>query len=256
MKTFLAILIIGMIAVSLVSCSNDAKEVTMATKDFDLKSFTKIDVGGAFEVEITRGDAFKVSVSADDFPHIRVEKSDDTLIIRRQGIEWFAPFHSRPTATVTLPFLTDLNISGASQVKFQNFQSDADLKLTLSGASHVEAVSISAGGLELKVTGASSLTGDIKATKDAKLEASGASRIELTGTAANTVIKVNGASKAELSQFPAQNADLEISGASNASINLNGRLDADISGASNLLWSGNPVMGDIQTSGASSLRRK
>jgi uncharacterized protein (UPF0303 family) len=240
----------------LIGCNNNNnKEVIMATKDFDLKEFTKIEVGGAFEIDITRSDSFGVSVTADDFPHIRVEEVDDTLIIRRQGIEWFAPFHNRPKATVTLPVLTDLIISGASQGKFENFQSDAGLTVILSGASHVEAGNITVGELEVKVTGASSFIGDIKAIKDAKLEATGASRIELTGTGANAVVKVSGASRAELSEFPVQNASLDISGASNALININGKLDAKVSGASNLLWSGSPIMGDIQTSGASSLRR-
>jgi hypothetical protein len=256
MKKSLATLVMGITVISLVGCTNNAKEVTMATKDYDLEGFTKIEVGGAFEMEITRGDSFKVSVTADDFPHVRVEKVDNTLIIKRQGIEWFAPFHSRPTATVTLPLLTYLDISGASQVNIENFQSDADLVLNLSGASHIKAINIAAGGLDLKVTGASTLTGHIKATKDAKLEASGASRIELTGAAANMVVKITGASKAELGQFPAQNADLEVSGASNASVNLNGKLNANVSGASKLLWAGSPIMGDIQTSGASSLKRK
>jgi hypothetical protein len=256
MKAFLAILMTVIVVALLAGCNNNAKEVTMVTKDFDLKGFTKIEVGGAFEVEITRSDSFKVSVAADDFPHIRVEKIDDTLVIRRQGIEWFAPFHSRPRATVTLPALTDLNISGASHGKFENFQSDDNLTATLSGASHIEARNVSVGKVEVKVTGASSLIGDIKASKDAKLEATGASRIELTGTGANAIMKITGASGAELSEFPVQNANLEISGASNAAINLNGRLDANVSGASKLLWAGSPIMGNIQTSGASSLQRK
>jgi hypothetical protein len=228
----------------------------METKDFELKDFTRIELDGAFEAEVTRSDSFRVSITADDFPHIRVEKRDHTLVIRRQGIEWFAPFHGRPRAMVTLPALKGLDISGASRGKFENFQSDDSLTVNLSGASHGEALNISAVKIDVKVTGASSLTGNIKAKKDAKLEASGASRIELAGTGANVVMKVNGASKAELSEFPVQNANLEISGASNASVNLNGRLDANVSGASKLFWSGSPIMGDIQTSGASNLRRK
>jgi hypothetical protein len=256
MKAVLAILMGATVLGLLGGCNTNSKEVVMATKDFDLKGFAKIEVGGAFEVDIVRSDSFKVSVTADDFPHIRVEKVGDTLVIRRQGVEWFAPFHNRPKATVTLPELSDLNISGASQGKFENFQSDADLTVILSGASHIEVGNISAGKIELKVTGASSLIGDIKAVKDAKFEATGASRIELTGTACNAIARVSGASKVELSKFSVQNANLEVSGASNAVINLNGRLDANISGASSLLWSGTPIMGDIQTSGASNLRRK
>jgi hypothetical protein len=237
-------------------CSNNGKGVNMAAKEFDLNGFNKIDIGGAFEFEITQADTFKVSVLSDDFLHIRVEKQNDTLVIRRQGIEWFAPFHSQPGIRVALPALTEVNISGASHGKIENFQSDNDLTIKLSGASHAESRNISAGKLSVKVTGASGLTGDVKAARDARFESSGASRIELSGTGTNAAIDVSGASKAELGKFPIQNADLEISGASNVTISVNGKLDANISGASNLVWSGTPIMGDIQTSGASSLRRK
>jgi hypothetical protein len=260
MKAFLAILIAIMTTALLAGCAtNNAtedKEVIMTTKNFDLKNYNRIEVGGAFEVDIARGDSFHVTVTADDFPHVRVETLNDTLIIRRQGIEWFAPFHGRPKATVTLPILTDLDISGASHGKLRDFQSGENLTITLSGASHLEAVNISAGDINVRASGASSLTGEIKTTQDAKFEASGASRIELTGTGANVVMKINGASKAELGDFPVQNANLDVSGASHALVNLNGRLDANVSGASKLFWSGTPIMGDIQSSGASNLRHK
>ena len=90
MKAFLAILIAIMTTALLAGCATDNatdnKEVIMTTKNFDLKDFTRIEVGGAFEVDIARGDSFHVTVTADDFPHVRVETLNDTLIIRRQGI--------------------------------------------------------------------------------------------------------------------------------------------------------------------------
>ena len=228
----------------------------MGTQNYDLKGFNKVEVGGAFEVEIIKSDSFNITVAADDLAHVRVEKTGDTLVIKRQGIEWFIPFHRQPKATVSLPVLTGLNISGASHGKIEGFQSDTDLFVTLSGASHVEAQNIAAGKLDIKVSGASTLSGEIKAKNDANIEATGASKINLTGIGAKAVVVVSGASTAELSAFPIQSANLKVSGASNAFVNTNGRLDANISGASNLLWSGSPVMGDIQTSGASTLRRK
>ena len=246
------ILILGL----LTGCTTKIKEEKMGTKEYNLKDFTKIEVGGAFEVEIEQSDTFKVSVTAGDFPYVRVEKSGDTLVIKRQGIEWFAPFNGRPSAKVALPVLTGLDISGASHGNFENFQSDNELSITLSGASHVEAHGISAFNVDIKVSGASTLNGDIKAKKDVKLEVTGASKIDLAGAGNNAEMMVNGASKAELNGFPVQNAQLKISGASQVLINLNGKLDANVSGASTLLWSGSPIMGNIQTSGAATLRAK
>jgi len=52
------------------------------------------------------------------------------------------------------------------------------------------------------------------------------------------------------------NADVSLSGGSRATINLDGRLDADLSGGSNLLYIGDPTMGDINTSGGSTVGKK
>jgi hypothetical protein len=232
------------------------RRALMNTRDFNLVDFNEIELDGAVEAEITRSDVFKVNVVADDLSHIKVEKVNNRLVVRRQGIEWFAPFHSRPRAEVTLPSLTYLYISGASRGKIENFQSQDNLNINLSGASQLEVQNISTGQTEIKVSGASSLCGEIKTTKDTKIEASGASKIELTGKGIGLQTKTTGASKVELSKFEAQTANVEVSGASTISINLNGKLNANISGASNLFWTGSPVMGDIQTSGASNLHHR
>jgi hypothetical protein len=51
-------------------------------------------------------------------------------------------------------------------------------------------------------------------------------------------------------------ADARVSGASNAGVCIDGKLDADISGASRLTYSGQVTMGKLQVTGASSLKQK
>jgi ribosomal protein L31 len=53
-----------------------------------------------------------------------------------------------------------------------------------------------------------------------------------------------------------QDAHAEISGASNATVNASGTLSAEVSGASHLYYTGSPTLGDIETSGASSVNKK
>ena len=60
----------------------------------------------------------------------------------------------------------------------------------------------------------------------------------------------------DLSNFPANNANVNLSGASSATIKLDGRLDADISGASHLYYIGEPTMGNIVTSGGSTVSKQ
>jgi hypothetical protein len=134
-----------------------------------------------------------------------------------------------------MPQLGGLTVSGASHGTVSNFSS-------------TEAVSIA-------ISGASRVTGDITAG-DIGFDVSGASTIELEGSADNMVAVVSGASRFNLGDFTVNNANVNISGASTGTINLDGRLDANVSGASTLLYIGDPVMGTINVSGASKLSKK
>jgi len=68
-------------------------------------------------------------------------------------------------------------------------------------------------------------------------------------------IEASGSSKARLADFPVRNITVNLSGASNATINASGMLDGNLSGASELAYTGDPTLGTIETSGASRISR-
>jgi hypothetical protein len=51
-------------------------------------------------------------------------------------------------------------------------------------------------------------------------------------------------------------ANIELSGASHASLEINGKLDVSLSGASSLGYGGNPTLGRLDVTGASSIKQK
>lgn len=227
------------------------QEIT--TKQFEYDGFNKIDVNSAFEVEISQGNTYSINITAGDFSRIKLDKIGDTLQVSRKGTDWFAPSHQTPVAYITLPNLDTISLSGATKVTVSNFHSNEDLTLRVSEASHLETIDVSAASLFLEVSGASRLKGDLKAMGGADLVVSGSSIVELIGMAADVSAKVSGSSRCDLINFPVCNAEINVSGASNGWTNLNGRLDANVSGASNLTWRGNTTLGDIRTSGGSYL---
>ena len=115
---------------------------------------------------------------------------------------------------------------------------------------------MAASDIEFELSGASRVRGDITAGGDARLNLSGASSVQLQGSASDLVIDASGASRVELDNFPVDNVDVKLSGASGATVNLDGRLDANLSGASKLSYIGEPTMGDVRTSGGSSVSKK
>ncbi len=227
----------------------------LETQELDYSGFTKVNVGYAFQVEITRADSFSVSITLDDnlFQYLEVEKSGSTVHISLKTNRTYLRTTQR--ATITMPDLRGLELSGASRGDVSGFTSTDSLRFEVSGASSVSINNMEAGDTQFNISGASKASGNIKIA-DGDFDVSGASTVELEGTADDVTIAASGASSANLEDFPVVNATLDVSGASNATINASGRLDANISGASTLYYIGNPTLGDINVSGASKVSQK
>ena len=78
---------------------------------------------------------------------------------------------------------------------------------------------------------------------------SGGSRLTMTGQAANLTAICSGGSILFFSDFNVNNANLDLSGVSIGHINLDGRLDANVSGGAKLYYEGNATLGNVNTSG-------
>ncbi|MFC1871615.1 GIN domain-containing protein [Chloroflexota bacterium] len=230
------------------------------TRQYDFTEFTHVDIGSAFEYEIQQADTYSISITADSnlFDDIRVTKVGQTLDI---GIEFpgvtvtiwnVAP---RFQAVITMPQFQGLDSSGATHGTVTGFRSEQNLDVTVSGASTVELEDIAAGDTAFDISGASEITGHI-VVKDLELEVSGASTVQLKGSANSLATDGSGASHLKLADLKVGNAEVILSGASDATINLTGRLDADLSGASKLEYIGEPTLGIMDATGASIVKKK
>ncbi|GAI07881.1 unnamed protein product, partial [marine sediment metagenome] len=70
------------------------------------------------------------------------------------------------------------------------------------------------------------------------------------------ILKASGASKVTLDDFPVDDANVHLSGASEATLNVKGRLDCAVTAASRLYFQGNPTMGNISVTGASTIKHE
>ena len=86
------------------------------------------------------------------------------------------------------------------------------------------------------------------------LEVSGASEIDFIGSARKLKIDGSGASEIDFSDFKVWVAEIEMSGASELDLNVQNSLSVDLSGASEVKYYGNPKMKHISTSGASEIK--
>ncbi len=240
------LLVIGVLALSMVFVMSSAagggrENITgsgrIVSEDFDFRGFTKLDVSHAFRVDVIQAESYSVTVKIDDNlqRHLRVEKRGDMLFI---GLKPHLGLNLRGItmeAVVRMPELSGVEASGASDVRISGFSRQRDLRIECSGAS--------------------SLEGEISAA-DVRLKLSGASNVWLHGEADTIDIEASGASDADLEDFPVTDAVVQLSGASEAYLVLDGTLDIDASGASRLLYEGNPTISGVELSGASSIKRR
>ncbi len=253
----------------------------LTTRDYALSGFTAVDVGSAFTVDITRADAYSVKVTTREslFRDIRVVNSGGTL---RISLNWPSGviIGSRTLeAHITMPDLTGLEISGATRATVTGFQSTERLSARISGASTLDldaqtgdftgdisgasrfTARVKTGRADIELSGASTLrleaeTGDFALDSSGasntagrlnaastNLHLTGASDVQLTGSGGNLRLDGSGASDVRLTGFVLKDADVQLSGGSHADIDLDGTLNATLSGSSLLRYGGHPTLG-------------
>jgi len=187
---------------------------TSKSETRNVRGFTKIDAGGAVNVEIAVQKNFSVVVEADDnlLANIKTEVSGDTLKIYSE--DRISP-KTRVNVLISMPEMEGLDVSGASSGNVANVNADS---------------------LELK--------------------ASGASEIKMDGTAKELNADASGASTINAESLKVENADVEASGASKAIVSATNDLKVDASGASKILYVGEPKNIKQNSSGASSVTKK
>jgi hypothetical protein len=205
------------------------------TRTFDYLGFTRIEAHNGFHIEITESSSYSIEVTTDDnvWKYLDVSKNGDILVIE---FEWNRSYTNViKEAVITMPGIEGIQLSGGSQGEIDGFNSSNDFSAKLSGGSRLE--------------------GDITAD-DTDLSLSGGSKITLSGSGEKLVIDSSGGSRINLEDFPVADADISISGGGFADINMDGILDANLSGGSRVVYSGNLELGDLDLSGGSTISRK
>ena len=185
------------------------------TRLFNVNSFAKVDVSGAFVVRFRKGDTYKVVADgiADDLDDVVVQVSGNKLSVsmdRRGLFDWSN--HKRLGLTITIPkAIEELELTGASKASLTGFERYDKLTLGMSGACRTV------------------FDGDVN---QLDLDLSGASNIVLHGHANQLEADLGGASKLEATEMNIEKASVDAGGASHANFGHVGSLDSETSGAS------------------------
>lgn len=247
------------------------------SQDFTVDgTYTALEVGSAFEVTVSDAvNVVTVTVGENVMPKVVVEVVDNTLkIYLKPAVNFYGG-----EMKAIVPYnahLTSVDLSGASEFHSEYGLYGEKVEVELSGASDfygnidADEVNIDLSGssnfygtvdaekIGMNLSGSSDIEGVVLAT-DLDLTLSGASDATLMGQVANLKIDLAGASDIEKKvvdnryALVCDNCEGSMSGSSNAYIHCDGTIKVNLSGASDLYFTGNAFTGDSTTSGGSNI---
>ncbi len=281
MKRFLTLLAAVLVAAlpALRAADYEPTAASRDSREYQLRGFDGLNIGWTYKVELNCASRYGVTVEAPDFifPYLKVEVRNGILVldtkelprdIRRkiEALSRSGEIH----AIVSMPELTTLSMSGASQLTTQDeFRHRNDhFSMRLSGATNVRGLSVKAveaviecsGAAKFNITGefdrvdlelSGAANGTLAASpKMAELELSGAVKLFWKGNLGKTEIQAAGAVSAEIegavnelkldgsgaakvntAKAPSRNADIRLSGAAKCEIDVRESLNVSLSGA-------------------------
>jgi hypothetical protein len=223
-----------LISLGLTGCSRVGSSLNGSGKIIDqpikIAGFTKVSAKGAFPVVITQADISSVTVSTDDnlINRVIVALDDETLLLSIQAPGSFLPTSLK--IQINMPRIYGLILIDGTEASLSGFKSTYNFSLHMQGASNLDGY-MDAGNLDFSVNEGSS--------------------VNLKGSCLSLDLEASKASQIDLSAFVANSATVRLTDASEATVDVTGRLIANLGGTSKLYYLGRPVLGDISISSGS-----
>lgn len=207
----------------------------ITTKAINLKNFTGIETDGTLEVIISQDSAFGVSVKTDEnlVKYITAKVRGNILHLSTEN-GYSLDATDAIKISVSLSLLKSIEAGGASVITTTNkFLQEDKMVIDLSGASKA--------------------TVQIR-TPEVMLKTNGASTLNISGECRDMKASAKGACTINAFDLKSETSDVKASGTSSVSIFSSIQLTASASGASNIIYKGNPAI-KKDASGASEITK-
>ena len=222
----------------------------LITKQYAFKDFSVIDVHDHFKVEVIQSDHYEIIVTADSniMEYVEVEKKGDRLKVGLR--KHYKGISDNLSVYIVLPHISEVELSGNSQGVLMAKDIQNDLSCELSGNSSLIIKAMISQDLHMELSGSSDISGILK-VNNVYFEVSGSSKINLSGVCNDVIINSTGNSNLELKDLIINNAYVELSEASKGEIQIYGKLNCELSGASSLFYTGTPEILSVELTGSS-----
>jgi hypothetical protein len=190
----------------------------LVTREYAYTGFSELEIG-SLDVDIQQGDTFRVVAKVEEnlFDYLRVTQQGDALSVGLDPNEAYHMISITKRVEITMPTLTKLVVTGASEVTMRDLNSPDALAIIVDGPGSLLASSCSARALSIIATVASSV---------------------------------------DLTDLTVGDVDVEADGSSKVIVSPSGQLDVVARGTSTVFYLGNPTLGKIDTDFPSSVEQK
>ncbi|MCU0340160.1 MAG: DUF2807 domain-containing protein [Spirosomaceae bacterium] len=213
--------------------NNRLNPIDSDTRTFTLRDFDQLEMGNAFDIRVRQSGDFSIKVDGDrrDIDDLEVFVDRNGKLVMRYR-NWRVRRYNM-NVDITMPTLRGVDFSGASRATVSGFGRIRSLDVKLSGASRAN------------------IDGDWETLR---MGISGASNLVLRGQGSVLQGDLSGASRLDGFDFPVNEANIDLSGASTAYVLVDKLLRVEAAGASTVRYRGNP---DVRprTSGGSTIRK-
>ncbi len=203
------------------------------TQEKNLGEFSRIRIGGTVSVLLVKAESCSVKLEgdADDTAKVKTVVENGRLLITSKGT---IKSSDKLKITVSLKELTELELSGATELKTTGEFPVNFLRIQSSGAGDAN--------LELNAN-------------RIHTEVSGAGNLNLSGKAVYLDSKISGAGELKAYQLICDSVNAAVSGSGFAKVNATKWIQANVSGAGNVIYKGEPTDRNVEISGAGSVRQ-
>ena len=185
-----------------------------------LNSFSRLELKIDAEVVLTPGSPQQVRVEAQRniLDVLETDVAGDKLAIGfgRYNVRSHEPIR----VYVTLPALTELEVSGSGKVRTAGSFAARNFRVAVSGSGEAQADVAGVDALQTKVSG----SGEVK----------------LSGSAVRNDVSISGSGRVSAYGLTAQDTHVAITGSGNGYLRVARALDADIAGSGSVYYKGSP----------------
>ncbi|HYC84537.1 MAG TPA: head GIN domain-containing protein [Chryseosolibacter sp.] len=241
--------------------------------------FTKISFRFPGKLYLKQGSPQKVELEGDKkiLEEVETEVQGSKLIIGKEGNDWFDwkwNDGDEITVYVTVPNIEAVSVSGSGDIIGEGRMTAGDLDLAVSGSGSLTLEVDATGEVEADVSGSGDIlikgkcqrfnsdisgSGKVDMTlavkNDVDVSVSGSGKILGSGSADEIRAAISGSGKVLAADLQTNRCEVRISGSGDVEINVKNELDATISGSGSVSYKGNPNKVNSNASGSGKLRK-